>query len=341
MLHPSAEPTALAALRELLAAPKRCALITHYNPDGDAMGSSLGLAGVLRAAGHTAHVVLPNTPPPNLQWMPGHADVIAGDTDREAAVRALGEAEVVFCLDFNKPDRVGPLEEALRAASFKVLIDHHRDPDPMAAITFSDTTACATAQMVYDIAAALGLEQHLSADLATCLLTGLITDSGSFRFSSTTPHTLRVAAALMERGAIPDRIHQAVMDDNSESRMRLKGFTLSERMEVLHEQGTVIMHLTEKDLQRFDFQPGDTEGFVNMGLGIRGIRLSAFFIQRGDLVKVSLRSKGALAVNGFLAQHFQGGGHANAAGGHLRASVGSAIELFRRELPALLSAHPA
>lgn len=341
MSFPSAPAASIAALQGLLATPRRCVVVTHYNPDGDALGSSTGLVALLKAAGHSAQVVLPNTPPGNLHWMPGYAEAIAWDTAKAESETAVREADVVFCLDFNKQDRVGQLEQVLRNAPVKVLIDHHRDPDGFAAVAFSDTKACATAQMVFDIAGAMGWLQHLTADSATCLLTGLITDSGSFRFSSTTPHTLKVGAALMEKGAVPDRIHSAVMDDNSETRMRLMGFTLSERLEVLHEQGTAIMHLTDKDLQRFDFKPGDTEGFVNLGLSIRGIRLAAFFIQRGELVKVSLRSKGALPVNAFLAEHFAGGGHANAAGGHLVAPMSEAIALFKRELPKLLNAHPA
>lgn len=306
------------------------------------MGSSLGLAGLLRTQGHSVEVVLPNTPPPNLHWMPGFEGAIKGDTDRARAEVALAGAELVFCLDFNRQDRVGPLEDALRAAAAgKVLIDHHLAPDTFAAIAFSDTSACATAQMVHDIAAEMGWLGELDQDLATCLLTGLITDSGSFRFRSTTAHTLRVAADLMDRGAVPDGIHAAVMDDNTEARMRLMGFTLSERMEVWPGPGAVVMHLSAADLQRFDFQPGDTEGFVNLGLGIRGIRVSCILIERGDVVKISMRSKGDLAVNGFLAAHFGGGGHANAAGGQARGPFTEALARFKALLPELFSAHPA
>lgn len=335
MPHATVPEAALSGLKQVLAGPRTCAIITHYNPDGDAMGSSLGLAALLRAQGHVAQVVLPNTPPPNLHWMPGYGDALAGDTARTAAEQALATADVVFCLDFNRQDRVGPLEEALRAAPVKVLIDHHLQPDDFARVSFSDTTSCATAQMVHDIAVAMGWTNGLDTAAATCLLTGLITDSGSFRFRSTTAHTLRVAADLMDRGAVPDRIHAAVMDDNTETRMRLMGFTLSERMEVLPELGAVVMHLSAADLKRFDFLPGDTEGFVNLGLGIRGIRVSSILIERGDTVKISMRSKGDLAVNGFLAEHFGGGGHANAAGGHAKEPFDQVLTRFKALLPSL------
>lgn len=337
----SAPPAAVEALRQLLATPRRLVLVTHHNPDGDAMGSSLGLAHVLKEGGHTVQVVLPNTPPANLHWMPGYTDALAHDTARAAAEAALAAADAVFCLDFNRQDRVYGLEKALRAAPVKVLIDHHRDPDDFARIAFCDTTACATSQMVFDIVDALGQGSLIGEAAATSLYTGIMTDSGSFRFSSTTPHTLRVAAALMERGAVPDRIHSAVMDDNTEDRLRLLGFALSERMTVLSELRTTLFRLDKADLERFRFQPGDTEGLVNYGLSMRGMRLAAFFVQRNDGVKISLRSKGMLPVNEFLGTHFGGGGHMNAAGGHTREPMEAAIERFMRELPAFLEQHPA
>lgn len=342
MSHPSsAPPDQVALLAQELGRPRRIAITTHYNPDGDAMGSSLGLAHVLRSMGHEVQVVLPNTPPSFLHWMPGRPDTLAHDVDAAGSKAAIAAAELLFCLDFNRPDRVGPLEDALRAARFRVLIDHHQDPDAFAAIGFSDVTSCSTCQMVYDIVEALGAVRHIGAEAATCLYTGIMTDTGSFRFSSTAPHTLRVAARLMELGAVPDHIVSAVLDDNTEDRLRLLGFALSERLEVLPQLGTAIITLDKGDLERFRFKPGDTEGLVNYGLSIRGIRLAAFFMERGDLVKVSLRSKGMLPVNRFLAEHFEGGGHINAAGGQARTDLRSAVQRFREALPAFIAAHPA
>lgn len=336
----SAPPEAVRELSALLSTSRTIVITTHYNPDGDALGSSLGLNHVLKKAGHQVRIVLPNTPPFNLHWMPGYTDVLAYDRAREESDATVRNCDVLFCLDFNRPDRVSGLEQALRAAPIKVIIDHHRDPDTFARITFSDTTACATGQMIFDIIGALGLMDHLDAEAATCLYTGIMTDSGSFRFNSTTPHTLEVAAELMRRGAIPDSIHSAIMDDNTEDRLRLLGFALSERMVVHADLRTAVIVLSAADLDRFHFQPGDTEGLVNYGLSIRGIRLAAFIVERPDVVKISMRSKGTLPVNGFLSTHFNGGGHANAAGGHAKQPLAEVVARFMRELPAFLAQHP-
>lgn len=295
---------------------------------------------ILRAAGHEAKVVLPNTPPSFLHWMPGYGEAVAYDKAQDAALTIIRECEVLFCLDFNRSDRVAKLEQALLEAPLKVLIDHHQDPDPFAAITFSDTSACATSQMVVDIAHALGLSEHIGAQAATCLYTGIVTDSGSFRFGSTTSHTMRVAADLMDRGVRITDVHEAIYDDERETRLKLLGFTLNERMEVIPELGTTIIRLSMADLKRFDFKPGDTEGFVNYGLSIRGIRLAAFFMERPDMVKVSLRSKGTLPVDGIVRDHFDGGGHHNAAGGQSKESLDATIARFRALLPAFIASHP-
>ncbi|MFZ1686652.1 MAG: DHH family phosphoesterase, partial [Flavobacteriales bacterium] len=218
----STPASSIAALRDLLGTPRRVAIVTHHNPDGDAVGSSLGLMHIMRAAGHAVQVLLPNAPPAFLQWMPGYADAIVHETDKARASDAIAQCEVLFCLDFNRLDRVEKMQELLKTAPLKVLIDHHREPDVFD-ISFSDIGACATSQMVFDIAEAMGWSAHLSAQAATCLYTGIMTDSGSFRYSSTTAHTHTVAAALMERGAVPDAIHTAVMDDNSADRIKLLG----------------------------------------------------------------------------------------------------------------------
>lgn len=336
----SAPPAAIAALTALLDAPKRIAITTHFNPDGDALGSSLGLAHVLKAMGHSVQVVLPNTAPGNLRWMPGNAGTIDHDTAADACEKAVREAEVLFCLDFNRPDRVQGLEQALRTAPVKVLIDHHREPDTDFTVSFSDITASSTCQMVHDVITALGHGDLIDRDTANCLYAGIMTDSGSFRFPSTTPHTLRVAADLLERGAVPNLIHAAIMEDNTVDRLRLTGFALSERLQVLENGVATVIALSKADLDRFNYVPGDTEGLVNYGLSVRGIRLSAFLAERKDVIKISLRSKGNLPVNEFLAAHFEGGGHANAAGGRSIGTMEETVATLVRELPAFLAKHP-
>lgn len=325
----------------MLAAPRRIAITTHYNPDGDAVGSSLGLAHVLRAMGHTVHVVLPNPAPGNLRWMPGQQDAVDHDSHPENAEKILADADLLFCLDYNRADRVQGLEAAVRQFSPKVLIDHHRDPEDIFDVVFSDITASSTCQMVHDVLAALGKGTLIDAQAATCLYAGIMTDSGSFRFPSTTPHTLRIAADLLERGAVPHVIHAAIMEDNTVDRLRLTGFALNERLQVLEGGEATLIALSRADLDKFNYVPGDTEGLVNQGLGVRGVRLSAFLAEQRNVVKISLRSKGNLPVNEFLAAHFEGGGHANAAGGRSTATLEETVDKLRKELAGFLSAHPA
>lgn len=331
----------LAVLQQLLERPRRVVVVSHYNPDGDAVGSSLGFAHLLKAAGHHVRVVLPNTPSDFLDWLPGRGDILCLDRSPDASLSTIRTSDMVFCLDFNRLDRIGGLEEVVRSAKTKVLIDHHQDPEAFAQATFSDTSASSTCQMVVDIAKALGWEGYINREVATCLYTGMVTDSGSFRFRSTTPHTMRTAADLLAHGVDLDQIHNAISDTNSADRLRLLGFTLVERMTVLPEQRTVIIGLGQDDLKKYHFKQGDTEGFVNYGLSIKGMRLAAFFMEHPDLVKISLRSKGDLPVDKFLKEHFNGGGHANAAGGRSELSLEATVERFMSLLPAFLQAHPA
>lgn len=331
----------VAALAKLLDAPRRTVITTHHNPDGDAIGSSLGLAKVLKAMGHAVQVVLPNPAPANLRWMPGYAEAMDHAADPGRAEQWVREAEVLFCLDFNRADRVYALETALRAAPVKVLIDHHRDPDTIYDVVFSDVTASSTCQLVHDVIMALDQGAYLDADVASCLYAGIMTDSGSFRFPSTTPHTHRVAAHLLEKGARPQAIYGAIMEDNSIDRLRLTGLALHDRLRVLEGGKATLIALSKEDLERFHFVPGDTEGLVNFGLTVRGVRLAAFLVERQDGIKISLRSKGNLPVNEFLSMHFQGGGHANAAGGRSDASLSATVDKLVAELPAFLAKHPA
>jgi phosphoesterase RecJ-like protein len=336
----SISPAAAAGLARLLATPRNIALITHFNPDGDAMGSCLGLQPVLRAMGHRVQVVLPNEPPYNLRWMPGSKEALACDKAKDASLTALREADVVICLDFNRPDRVDALEETLRVAPVKVLIDHHRDPDTGFQVMISDTSASSTCQLVYDVIHALGRTELINPDVASCLYAGIMTDSGSFRFPSTSPHTHRVAAELLTRGAQPQAIHAAIMEDNTVDRLRLTGFALNERLQVLEDGAATVIALSKADLERFHYVPGDTEGLVNYGLSVRGVRLSAFLAERNGIIKLSLRSKGNLPVNELLSAHFEGGGHANAAGGRSTGSLEDATAKLIGLLPEFLAKHP-
>ncbi|MBK9763576.1 MAG: bifunctional oligoribonuclease/PAP phosphatase NrnA [Flavobacteriales bacterium] len=341
MSFPTVPQEQLEALRTLLAKPKRIVIVSHFNPDGDAIGSSLGLMHVLRAVGHTVKVVLPNTPATFLDGLPGRTEILCFDRSPDASLSTIRTCDILFCLDFNKLDRIGGLEEAAKVVTNKVLIDHHQEPDVFTPVMFSDTASSSTCQMVYDIVVALGHGALIDRDAATCLYTGMVTDSGSFRYRSTTPHTMRVAADLMERGVDIDKVHGSISDTNTVERLKLMGFMLSQRMEVLASMRTTVIALSMNELKEHNYKPGDTEGFVNYGLSIQGVRLSAFFVERPELVKVSLRSKGDLPVDQFLKEHFNGGGHANAAGGHTKEPLDVAVQRFIGLLPAFLNAHPA
>lgn len=330
----------LLRLEELLAAPRRIAIITHHNPDGDAIGSSLGFHRILSKFGHDPVVVLPNAPPDFLRWMPGYMGTVDQEARRQVAGEVIRDADIVFALDFNRLDRVKDLQAAL-AAKPVVLIDHHQDPAQGFALMFSDPSASATAQLVVDLSDAMGWEGAIDAAAATCLYAGLMTDTGSFRFNNVNAHTFRTAARLVELGAEPHRVYDQVMDENTEQRLKLLGFTLSERMRVIRAHDTVIIHLSAADLKRFGHQPGDTEGLVNYGLSIGGMRLSAFFMERPDGVKISLRSKGNLPVHLLARDHFEGGGHPNAAGGRSAIPLEATIERFEKLLPVFMAAHSA
>lgn len=341
MSNPSVPSDAVGSLRTLLQGCGRIVIVTHYNPDGDAVGSSLGLAHALERESVQVDVVLPNAPPGNLQWMPGYQKTLNLERDGDKALNTVRNSELLFCLDFNRSDRVGKLEEVMLSVKPKVLIDHHQDPGSFTDVTFSNTQAPATSEMIFDILVALGMEDRIGVEAATCLYAGIVTDTGSFRFRSTSPHTMRVAASLMERKVDVDAVHTAIMDDSGVDRLRLLGFTLNERLEVLPDLGAAYIALAQPDLERFRYKPGDTEGFVNYGLSIRGTRIAALFIERDGQVKISLRSKGDLPVNRFAQEHFDGGGHTNAAGGRSTEGLKAAVAKFKRELPALLEAHPA
>lgn len=341
MIMPSPIAEQATQLARILDKPRRVAVTTHVNPDGDAMGSSLGLARVLEAMGHTVRVVLPNPAPANLRWMPGYDQALDHWSHREESEQAVGKAQVVFALDYNQVERVKDLAPLVDAAPLRVMIDHHRNPDEGFDLIISEVGASSTCQLVYDVIVALGQRNLIDADVATCLYTGIMTDSGSFRFASTTPHTHQVAAELLRCGALPDRIHGAIMEDNRLERLRLTGFALSERLEVVEEGKAAIIALSTADLERLNYVPGDTEGLVNWGLTIRGVRVSAFLAEHQGIVKCSLRSKGALPVNEFMASHFSGGGHANAAGGRFDGELEDALKKLRAELPAFLKEHAA
>jgi phosphoesterase RecJ-like protein len=325
----------LAALSKLLAQPRKIVITTHHKPDGDAMGSSLGLYNYLIQQGHHAKVITPTDYPDFLAWMPGNGEVMIYTDHKDEAAALVAEAEMIFCLDFNALSRINELGELVKASTaVKIMIDHHLDPEDFDDYRFWDINACATAQLVYVfIANQLNNKAMVNKDVATCLYTGIMTDSASFRLPNTTSEVHRIAADLIDAGAVNWRIHELVYSNSSESRLRFLGHCLSKKLEVLYEFNTAIITVTKKELEQYDVVTGDTEGIVNYALSITGIRLAAFIVERTDKVKLSLRSRGEFPANDICKKYFNGGGHRNAAGGTSTDSLEEVVRQFKLILP--------
>jgi bifunctional oligoribonuclease and PAP phosphatase NrnA len=327
--------SAIEAIGDLLRHPHRILITTHQNPDADAMGSSLGLAGYLRQKGHSVTVVTPTDYPQNLAWMPGNDAVIDFDESKRTQVEQLmAEAEVIFCLDFSALDRIKELAPMVRRATAKkVMIDHHLEPEAFADLSYWDTTAAATAQLIVQLIEQLGDHHLINTDVATCLYSGLMTDTGSFRHSNTTPAVHRIAATLLERGIDVAQIHRHIFDGNSLDKLRLLGYVLNEKMRVLPEYKFAYITLSADELRRFRSKTGDTEGIVNYALSVEGVVAAAILIDRGDEIRLSFRSVGDVSVRDLVAAHFNGGGHKNAAGGRSKLSLADTEAKLLRILP--------
>ncbi|PJJ83202.1 DHH family phosphoesterase [Mucilaginibacter auburnensis] len=323
------------ALIDLLSQPQKIVITTHHKPDGDALGSSLGLYNYLIQLGHHARVIAPSDYPDFLTWMPGNEEVLVFPETKEEALALIENASLIFCLDFNSLDRINDMAGPVReSAAKKIMIDHHLDPADFDDYRHWNINACATAQLVYDfIANVLGHKVYINKDVATSLYTGIMTDSASFRLPNTTSDVHRVVADLIDAGAVNWRIHELVYNSASENRIRLLGHCLSNCLEVLHEFNTAVIVLRKQDLAAFDVKTGDTEGIVNYALSITSIRLAAFIVERDGQVKMSLRSKGEFPANEICKLYFNGGGHRNAAGGQSTDGIDQVVEQFKSVLP--------
>lgn len=323
-------------IKVLLSTPKNVVIVPHRNPDGDAIGACLAIYHYLKNKGHKATVVAPNDYPDFLKWLPGSKEAYKFDMQNRQSKNALDEASIVFLLDFNALHRVGSdMQQTLEdyIGTF-VMIDHHQQPDAIAKYLYSDVAICSTCQMVYHFLEKLDDVKSINADIATCLYTGVMTDTGSFRFPSTTSTTHRIIADLIDKGAENAKIHNNVYDTNSFGRLQLLGKALS-NMVVIDKLKTAYITLSQEELDEFNFEKGDTEGVVNYALSLDGIIFAVIFIEDVDqqIVKISLRSKGSFSVNKFSREHFDGGGHDNAAGGKSRVSLEATISKFLSVLP--------
>jgi phosphoesterase RecJ-like protein len=266
--------------------------------------------------------------------MKGNSKVINFQKEASKGKKAVAKAEVIFCLDFNVLKRIDLLgEEVERSEAIKLLIDHHPQPSDFADYMLHSVAACSTCELIYDFIGLLGDKKIIDKDIANCLYTGIMTDTGSFRYPSTTSKTHRILAELIDAGAENAEIHNRIYDDNTESRLKLLGFCLNEKLTVLMKHKTAFFYLSQKELDKFKYQKGDTEGVVNYALSMDGIRFAAFFVERDGVIKTSFRSKGSFDVNKFARAHFSGGGHVNAAGGMSELSMEKTLEKFRSLLP--------
>lgn len=321
--------------KTFLSKKQKIVIIPHRNPDGDAMGSTLGLSAFLKKLDHQVTVISPNEFPEFLAWMPHSEEVVIFEKNTEQATNILQEATLVFTLDFNALHRVGSLMEAvlkeLRAPF--LMIDHHQKPDDYALFMFSDIGYGSTCEMVYHFITDLGYEALIDKQIATCLYTGIVTDSGSFKYPATTSTTHRVVANLIDKGVDNSRVHNLLFDSNSYNRLKLLGRAL-EKMVVLPEFQTAYIVLSQADLDEFHFQKGDTEGVVNYPLTIKGIVFSVIFIENSqeEMIKMSLRSQGDFDVNVFARNYFNGGGHKNASGGRINKTLAESVEEFLKVL---------
>ena len=321
----------IATIKSIFSQPQNVVIVPHKNPDGDAMGSCLGLCIFLKAKGHNAHVVAPNDYPKFLKWLPGNNEVLNFERENQEAKALINEATVVFTLDFNDLSRCGQMEPILSELDVDfIMIDHHQQPNDYARVTYSDVSMSSTCEMVYNFIDFLGEVVSIDQDIATNLYAGIMTDTGSFKYKSTSSRTHRVVADLMDRGADNMEIHRQVFDTNPPSRLQLLGVALS-NMVILEEYRTAYITLTQEELDRYDFKKGDTEGFVNYGLTLEGIAFAVIFIENREegIIKISFRSVGDFSVNEFARKHFNGGGHDNAAGGRSEETMEETVANFK------------
>lgn len=328
----------LPAFKALLETPRDVVVVTHFKPDADALGSSLGLAGFLTKKRHRVTVITPSDYPSFLAWMPGNDKVIALSKDNvktlESANQAIAKAEIIFCLDFSNLKRTEDLADVIRSAKApKVLVDHHLEPEAFAEFEQWDVNSASTASLIFRLIEELGDDHLIDENIANCLYAGLMTDTGGFRHSNTTRAEFQIASELVGRGANPSRVAKLIYDNNSLERLRLTGYVLEQKLQILPEYRTAYMVLSAEELKRFGSQTGDTEGLVNYGLSISNIRLSVLLYERKTEIKYSFRSLGDFSVNEFARKHFEGGGHKNAAGGTFNGSLPDALKKFLELLP--------
>lgn len=329
----------LKELKEILHQKPKVFIVTHKSPDGDAMGSSLGLSNFLEKKGCEVTVVAPTEYPEFLFWIKGNENVKVWGKDNEEIKRSAETADVIFCLDFNALHRIDEVGDLVKkSAAKKIMIDHHQQPDNFADLMISDTSACSTAEMVYEFIEQLGEKHLIDSSIAEALYCGIVTDTGSFRFPSTSAKTHLISAQLMDTGMDHSLVHRRVYDSNSRARLNLIGHCLL-NMETIDDLGVAIIKLSKEDHKKFNVKKGDSEGIVNYGLSMSAIQCSVFLREDRGIVKMSFRSKDDFDVNQFARKYFNGGGHINAAGGMSNKSLEEAVQEFKSTIKIYIENH--
>ncbi|MBL4593546.1 MAG: bifunctional oligoribonuclease/PAP phosphatase NrnA [Flavobacteriales bacterium] len=314
-------------IKQILSDSKSIVITTHKSPDGDAIGSSLALYHFLKKKNKDVVVIVPDAFPEFLNWMVETESIIHYDTQVEEAEKLIEKADLIFSLDYNSLNRIGDLSNPLgKSEATKVVIDHHQDPADFADHYIVDTKSCSTSQLIYEFIENLGELDKLDKAIGECIYCGIMTDTGSFRYPSTTSKTHQIIAHLIDLGVDGSKIHQEVYDTYSEHRLRLLGHALTEKMKVFPEYGAAYISLSQKELKQFSFKKGDSEGLVNYPLSIDGIKFTVLITEKEDNISFSFRSKDDFHVNKIANEHFNGGGHIYAAGGMLEVSLEEAIK---------------
>jgi len=309
-------------------------IVTHTSPDGDALGSSLGLYHFLTEYGKQVNIVVPNEFPDFLKWMPEASSIVIAEKDFSMATELMDAAELIFFLDFNLLKRIEQLEQlAKKSSAKKILIDHHLDPDNFCDITISHPDISSTSELIFRFICRMGLFEYINKPCAECIYTGMMMDTGAFTFNSNSPSIYYIISELVEKGIDKDAIYSRVYCGLSERRLRMQGYVLYKKMHVYREYKTSLLSLSYEEHQRFRSQKGDTEGFVNIPLTIENVVFSAFIREEKEVVRISLRSKGSFPTNQFAKEVFGGGGHLNASGGEFFGKLEDALRLFEEALP--------
>jgi phosphoesterase RecJ-like protein len=314
---------------------EKIVIVSHVSPDGDAIGSSLGLYHFLDALGKRVNVIMPNSFPAFFKWMPGANDIIIYNKYKDFADKLIQEADVICCLDFNVLSRIDEMEEAVKnSPARKLLVDHHLNPGDFSRITISHPGMSSTSELVFRLICQLGCFEDITKEGAECIYTGMMTDTGGFTYNSNSREIYLIIGELLSKGIDKDEICRRVFNTHSEGRLRLMGYVLYEKMQVFPAYRSALITLTREEQSRFQYAKGDTEGFVNMPLSMKDVDFSVFLREdtEKDMIKISLRSVGTFPCNQVAAEFFNGGGHLNASGGEFYGPMEDAVALFKQAL---------